>query len=77
MGAPGRLAEQLRLPRLVTPNDPVWYPYSVSQIRFLVPNAPPTSASRRSRVAIVIVVQCPQPPENGVSRGLEGYGWWA
>ena len=25
----------------------------------------------------MIVVQCAQPPENGVSRMLEGYGWWA
>src|SRR5829696_5688250 len=37
-----------------------------------------TSATSRSRSAIVIVVQCEQPPEDGVSvRGRVGYGWCA
>jgi hypothetical protein len=62
----------------VTPNLPVWYAYSVSQIRF-GPNARRVSSSRRSSVAIVIVRQaeCVQPPANGESVGRAGYGWCA
>src|SRR4051812_41370150 len=39
-----------------------------------MPNARSTESSRRGSVAIVIVVQWPQPPEVGVSRGASGYG---
>ena len=48
----------------------VWYPYSVSQMRF-APKLRDTSRSSRSSVAIVIVSQCPQPPVNGVARAVE------
>ena len=45
----------------------VWYAYSVSQMR-ADGNACPTSLSRRSSVAMVIVLQ-EHPPASGVSPG--------
>src|SRR5918994_1394511 len=55
----------------------VWYPYSVSQIRFRGKFVR-TSLISRSRSAIVIVLHQGHPPDQGVSiPGFAGYGWCA